>query len=164
MNNKRLFNASVAVFVVLFVLEWLIHGVLLAGIYKETAIVWRPMADEQKLMWLMWLGYLIFAPFFVTIFDKGYERDKPAHEQGMRFGLLVGLAFAPMQALVWYTVLPIPSTLAFYWLVAGIVEFVVLGLTVGWVYGWTPARRATSHRRVTRARHASRTPRPKRRR
>jgi len=123
--------------------------------------VWRPMADEQKLMWLMWLGYAIFAPFFVMIFDKGYERGKPAHEQGMRFGLLVGLAFAPMQALVWYAVLPIPSTLAFAWLVAGIIEFVVLGLTVGWVYGWTGARRATSHKRP---RHAARARRPQRRR
>jgi hypothetical protein len=156
MNNKRLFHASVAVFVVIFVLEWLIHGLLLKGIYQQTAIVWRPWADEQKLMWLMWLGYLIFAPFFTMIFDKGYERDKPAHEQGMRFGLLVGLAFAPMQALVWYVVLPIPSTLAFFWLVAWIIQYVVLGLTVGWVYGWTPARGATSHRRVKRAKRASR--------
>ena len=42
MNNKRWLQASVAVAVVLFVLEFIIHGLLLQGIYQQTTAVWRP--------------------------------------------------------------------------------------------------------------------------
>jgi hypothetical protein len=147
MDNKRWIQASVAAFVVLFVLEFIIHGMMLQGIYQQTALVWRPMEELQKTMWMMWLGYLIFAPFFALIFIKGYEKNKPALDQGIRFGVLVGLALAPMQSLAWYSVLPIPGNLAFYWFLGGMVEFIALGVTVAMVYGRVKARRAKPRKR-----------------
>ncbi len=150
MNNNRCLQASIAAFVVLFALEWVIHGMLLQGVYQQTAAVWRPMAEMQKIMWMMWLGYLIFAPFFTAIFVKGYEKNKPALGQGLRFGVLVGLAFAPMQSLAWYAVLPIPAALAFWWFLAGMVEFIVLGLTVGLIYGRSGAQGAKPRKRKRR--------------
>ena len=134
MNNKRWLQASVAVAVVMFVLEFIIHGVLLQNIYHQTASVWRPEAEFQQLMWMMWLGYLIFAPFFALIYAKGYEPKKPGLGQGLRFGVYMALALAPMQSLAWYVVLPIPGALAFYWLVADAVKFIAFGLTVGIIY------------------------------
>ena len=41
MNNKRWIQASIAVFVGLFVLEFVINGILLQDIYQKTASVWR---------------------------------------------------------------------------------------------------------------------------
>jgi hypothetical protein len=64
MNTKRWLLASVAVLVVIMVLEFVIHGVLLQGVYQQTASVWRTQADMQRLMWIFWMGYLVFAPFF----------------------------------------------------------------------------------------------------
>src|SRR2546422_8451465 len=90
MNTKRWLLASVAVFVVIGVLEFLVHGVLLSGLYKQTASVWRAEAEMRQMMWIFWAGYLVFAPFFTLIYVKGYEKGKPGLGQGFRFGLYVG--------------------------------------------------------------------------
>src|SRR5882762_6188014 len=71
MNTKRWLLASVAVFVVIGVLEFLVHGVLLSGLYKQTASVWRVEAEMRQMMWIFWVGYVVFAPFFTLVYAKG---------------------------------------------------------------------------------------------
>jgi hypothetical protein len=134
MDLKRWATASIAVVVVIGVLEMIIHGVLLAPIYRETAPVWRPMSEMQQLGPLMWLGYAIFAPFFVWIYAKGWEPNKGAPGQGLRFGLMFGTGLSAMSSLVWYSVLPIPAGLAAAWFVAGVVEFVAAGEAAALLY------------------------------
>ncbi len=134
MNEKRWLLASVAVFVVIGVLEFLIHGVLLSGMYKQTASVWRSEAEMQKMMWVFWVGILVFAPFFALIYVKGYEKGKPGLGQGFRYGLYVGAMLCVMNSFGWYVLLPIPLALAFYWFLAILVEFVVAGVAAGLIY------------------------------
>src|SRR5881396_1985607 len=134
MNTKRWLLASVAVFVAIVVLEFLIHGVLLSGLYKQTASVWRPEAEMQQMMWIFWAGYLVFAPFFALIYVKGYEKGKPGLGQGIRCGLYVGAMLSVMQSFGWYAILPIPFVLAFYWFVAILVEYIAAGAAAGLVY------------------------------
>jgi len=134
MNSKRWLLASVAVFVVIMVLEFVIHGVLLQGVYQQTASVWRTQAEMQRLMWIFWAGYLVFAPFFVLIYAKGYEKGKPGLGQGFRFGLYVGAMLSVMHGFGWYVILPIPLGLSFYWFVAILVEFIAAGVAAGLVY------------------------------
>jgi hypothetical protein len=95
MNNKRWVLASLAVVVVVWLLEMLIHGFMLADIYRQTVSVWRPMGDMEKAMPWMWLGYFLFAPFFVLIYAKGFEPKKDPFGQGLRFGLYLGSGFPP---------------------------------------------------------------------
>jgi hypothetical protein len=134
MNAKRWALASLAVFLVLAVLEGVIHGVLLSGLYQQTSSVWRPQSEIQRNMLLMYLGYLIFAPVFVLIYSKGYEPNKDGLMQGVRFGLIAGLLLSASQTLGWYAVLPIPAILAVWWFVAGMVEAVAAGVAVGLLY------------------------------
>ena len=134
MNNKLWIYASIAVFIGFGLLEFIVNGILLQDIYQKYASVWRSESEMQSMMGLMWLGYAIFAVFFTFIYTKGYEPKKPGLEQGLRFGLYVGLAFAPLQSLIWYVVLPIPGTLAFYWFLAGMVEFTAVGALAGLIY------------------------------
>jgi hypothetical protein len=134
MNTKRWLLASVAVFVVMFVVEFIIHGVLLQGLYQQTASLWRPMADMQRLMWIMWVGYLVFALFFTFIYTKGYEKGKPGLGQGFRFGLYVGAMLSVLHGFGWYAILPIPLALSFYWFVAVLVESIAMGIAAGLVY------------------------------
>jgi hypothetical protein len=134
MKTKRFALASAAVFVVFAILEGIIHGVLLADIYQQTSSIWRPENDIQRNMWLMWLGYLIFAPVFVLIYSKGYEANKGGLPQGIRFGLITGMLLSASQSLGWYVVLPIPGVLAFWWFVTGMVETVAAGAAVGVIY------------------------------
>ena len=134
MNNKLWIYASIAVFIGFGLLEFIVNGILLQDIYQKYASVWRSESEMQSMMGLMWLGYAIFAVFFTFIYTKGYEPKKPGLEQGLRFGLYVGLAFAPLQSLIWYVVLPIPGALAFYWFLAGMVEFTAVGALAGLIY------------------------------
>ncbi len=134
MNTKRWLLASVAVFVVIAVLEFLIHGVLLSDVYRQTASVWRPEAEMQKMMWIFWVGMLVFAPFFALIYVKGYEKGKPGLGQGFRYGLYVGIMLSVMHSFGWYVILPIPPALAFYWFVGILVEFIAAGVAAGLVY------------------------------
>jgi hypothetical protein len=134
MNMKRWLYASAAAFVVLAVLEFVVNGVLLAGIYMQTASVWRPEAEMVSLSWLFWLAYLVFAPVFTLIYSQGFESNKQGIGQGLRFGIYVGLLTAIPMNLIWYVVLPIPASLAVYWAIAGMVEMLAMGITVGLIY------------------------------
>jgi hypothetical protein len=134
MNTKRWALASLAAFAVIFILETVIHGVLLTDFYQQTASIWRLETEMQGLMWLMWVGYLIFAPVFVLIYIKGYEANKSGVGQGVRYGLIIGLLLSAPPSLGWYAALPIPGILAFYWFVAGLAESIAAGTAVGLIY------------------------------
>jgi hypothetical protein len=134
MNTKRWLLASVAVLVVVAMLEFLIHGVLLSDLYRQTASVWRSEAEMQKMMWIFWVGMLVFAPFFALIYVKGYEKGKPGLGQGFRYGLYVGVMLSVMHSFGWYVLLPIPLALAFCWFLGILVEFIAAGVAAGLVY------------------------------
>ena len=134
MNTKKWLLASVVVFITIFILEFITHGILLKGLYQQTVSIWRPMAEMQSMMWVMWLGYLIFAPCFVWIYSKGIEVNKDVVGQGFRYGLVFGIGSSAMMSLGWYVVLPIPCTLACAWFVAGVVEFTAAGIVTALVY------------------------------
>ncbi len=134
MNTKRWLMASGAVFVVIAVMEFVINGVLLSDMYQETASVWRTQEEIQRMMWIFWIGYLVFAPFFALIYVKGYEKGKPGLGQGIRCGLYVGAMLSVIHSFGWYVILPIPLALAFYWFLAILAEFIVAGVAAGLVY------------------------------
>ncbi len=134
MNVKRWLLASLAAFVVFGVLEFVIHGVLLDSLYKQTASVWRPEAEIERMMWLFWLSYLIMAPVFAFIYTQGYEAGKSGLAQGLRYGVYMGILLGVAHSLGWYVVLPIPGTLVVYWVISGWIEVVVAGIAVGLVY------------------------------
>ncbi len=134
MNTKRWLLASGAVFVVIAVMEFFINGVLLSDMYQQTASVWRTQEEIQQKMWIFWIGYLVFAPFFALIYVKGYEKGKPGLGQGVRCGLYVGAMLSVIHSFGWYVILPIPLALSFYWFVAILVEFIAAGAAAGLVY------------------------------
>ncbi len=133
MNTKRWALASLAAFVVIFVLEAITNGVILDGLYQQTASVWRPQAEMQRLMWLWWVVQLITALVFTWIYAKGYEVRKSGVGQGLRYGLAMGIIFAA-PSLGWYAVLPIPGVIACGWFVAGLVDGLAAGVAVGLIY------------------------------
>ncbi len=129
--KKQCLIASIAVFIVFFILDFVLHGILLKDIYQQTAAVWRPEAEMQSLMWLMWVGYVIFAPVFVIIYSKGYDPGKAGLGQGIKFGFLIGILISSLSSLTWYAVLPIPAILCIYWFLGGMVQMIVAGAVVG---------------------------------
>ena len=135
---KKLLMAFVAVYVVGQAMNYGIHGVWLAPTYASLASVWRPQAEMESKMWVMFATAAVFSFFFCYVFARGYEGKGLA--EGARYGGVIGLFFVLSQVYESYVNYPIPVSLAHKWFVAGFAYCVVLGLVAAAVY--KPARAA----------------------
>lgn len=131
---KCKYFASFIVFVTLFALDYLLHGMLLKDLYHQTASLWRPEAEMKSMMWYMWLGYLVFSPVFVCIYSKGFEDSKGSIGQGIRYGFWMGILLSVMPNLICYAVMPIPLKLAVSWIVGETIKYTCLGTVLGFAY------------------------------
>lgn len=131
---KRFLGAVFAVAAVIAVIDMILHNVILMDAYKQTMHLWRSEAEMKGLFWLIWAGYPVFALFFVWIFAKGYEKDKPGLGQGLRFGILAGLLVFAATNMMCYAVMPLPAVIPVAWFLGGMVECIAGGLAVGWIY------------------------------
>jgi hypothetical protein len=132
MNPKRLVLAIVAVFIGVFTTDYLIHEVWLKSTYQETLSLWRPEAEIQAHFgWLM-LGQFLAAATFVILYAKGFATMNCVRCACL-FGLFMGL-FKEATTLVTYAVQPFPPSLAVKWFKAGVVQGVLMGVLVFFVY------------------------------
>ena len=136
MNSKRLILAIVAVFVGVFVTDYLIHEVWLKSTYEQTMNLWRPKADMQaRFVWLM-LGQFLAAATFATLWAKGFAGSGRIRRACL-YGLCMGL-FSQATTFITFAVQPFPRDLAVKWVVAGLAQGVLMGLLVSFVYNPKP--------------------------
>jgi hypothetical protein len=128
MNPKRLILAVVVVFVGYWLTSFLIHGLWLNSIYKDTMSLWRSEAEMQRHMGWMFLGQLLWSVAFVLIWSKGIPAVNSLGRSCL-YGLVMGL-FSQANSLIMYTVQPLPGHLVAKWVVAGLVQGVLLGALV----------------------------------
>jgi hypothetical protein len=131
---KRFLGAVAAVAAVIAVIDMVLHSVILMDAYKQTMHLWRPESEMKGLFWLIWLGYLVFAVFFVWTFAKGYEKEKPGLGQGLRFGILAGFLVFAACNMMCYAVMPLPAAIPVTWFLGGMVECVAGGIVAGLIY------------------------------
>ena len=130
MNTKKFLLASLAVFVTLQILDYVIHSLILGSTYDSIQEIFRPdMADK---MWVMMLMSAIFSLLFVFIFTKGYE-NKGVME-GIKFGLLIGLIVHFVGSFNQYVVYPVPYGLTWKWIIYGLIELMTAGAVVALIY------------------------------
>jgi hypothetical protein len=134
MNTKKLLTATVVVFVLQFVFEYVIHNMILKSTYASLSHLWRTPEQMKQLCWIMMAGYVVFAPAFSWIYAKGYEKGKDGFGQGLRYGITMGLILAVFPSMVWFVVLPIPANLAYQWASFGLTMYTVIGVVVGLIY------------------------------
>lgn len=132
MNIKKWIIASVVIFVLDQILSYIVHGVLLSGMYEATANLWRPMEEMNSMMWMNWLSGLLWVFIFVYIFAKGYEGK--GKMEGLRFGLLIGVFFGVSMSVGMYATQPIPGSLAFSWFVSSVVLTALYGYLAALLY------------------------------
>lgn len=132
MNIKKWVITSLVVFVASWIMDFIIHMVILQGAYEATSHIWRPEAEMTSMMWWMWLSGLIWCFLFVYIFAKGYEGR--GIMEGVRFGLIIGLFFMLTMSLGNYVTLPIPFSLALYWFIFGLIEITIMGVITSLLY------------------------------
>ncbi len=126
---KQTIWAVIVVFIVLSILDFLIHGVFLKSTYQETANLWRP--EDEMNMPLMSIVTLIFSICFVTIYS--YLIEPKSLSSGIKYGLIFGVATGVSMGFGSYCYMPIPLSLAFSWFIASLVERSLAGIIVGFM-------------------------------
>ena len=123
---KKLMVGTIVVFVFVFIFDWVFHGMLLKGMYQQTADLWRPESDMKKYMVWMLLSQLLFALFMCINFARAHECKGIAG--GVQFGLAIGGILAAMN-IGMYAYLPLPSlALPLIWTIAGFAQTIGIGV------------------------------------
>lgn len=131
MSTKKMFIAVISVFILLQVTSFIIHGLLLAKTYEGLAAVFRPMEEMNALMWRMWIADVVWAYFFVFIFNKGFQNKGLI--EGVRYGIYISLFMSFVAAVAQNAVYPVPYTLALQWFIYGTIQNVILGVVVAFL-------------------------------
>lgn len=124
---KRATMASFSVFVCWAILDFVIHGLLLAPSYAETAELWRPQAEMK--LGLIYLVNFVSATFFVAVYALLVRPTQLV--TGLKFGLLTGTGGGISAGFGSYAVMPISLGLAVGWSLEFLVEATLAGLIVG---------------------------------
>jgi len=130
MNGKRFILASIVVFVVYEITNWIVHSLILSGVYQRLQSLWRP--DMMDKMWIMYVTAFIFSFLFVYIFTKGYEGKGVA--EGFRYGLYIGLLMNIVGMFNQYAVYPVPLSLTIQWFIYGMIQFIIIGIVTALIY------------------------------
>ncbi|MDO8494079.1 MAG: hypothetical protein Q7S68_01920 [Deltaproteobacteria bacterium] len=117
-----------------FGMDFFFHHKCLGDQYAATAHLWRPMEEVKPLMWLAYVGYLLFGCVFYCIYGFGHESGKSGWKQGIRYGIMVGLLVWGIGNLIMVPFAPYPSKLVWSWFIIGMFEYAVLGLLTGLFY------------------------------
>ena len=134
MNLKKWATATVGGFVSLSATGFLIHHVWLGEFYKAHAAWWRPAAQMESMMPLMFASHLVLAALLTVVYAKGYEPGKGGAGQGFRFGIVVGLLLTLPNCLMHYVIYPYPMSLIVNWLIGGLAEIALAGTVIGALY------------------------------
>jgi hypothetical protein len=126
---KRQLLAVLAVFVVWSVMDFVIHGIILASAYAATPQLWRPMAEMK--MGVMYATVLIAAIAFVGIY--AWFITNKSVKTAVLYGLVFGIGTGMSMGYGSYSVMPLPYPLAFGWFLGSVAEAVVAGWITGMI-------------------------------
>lgn len=121
--TKAMIVGGLLTFIFVFLYEFLVHGVLMKGLYEATSSVWRP--EEEANMPIMFLSQLLFS-LAVAFFYPIVGPDKDC-KKGIPFGFGLGLVMA-MPQLASFNYLPIPMSISLLWMLITFVK--ALGASV----------------------------------
>ena len=120
---KKFLLAFIAVYVAYFVLDYILHGLILKGTYQEYKDLWRP--DMMSKMWIMFLTYAVSAFCFVYIYFKLISPKST--KNAIIYGLIIGIFSGTGMGYGSYCMFPIPYFLAAAWFWGCIVEMTIIG-------------------------------------
>lgn len=131
---KKIVTSTLVVFVLFLIMDYVLHSILLSGLYAETAHLWRSAESLRGLTWIIPVVDAALAFLLVWLFAKGWETGKPWLGQGIRFGLVLGLFFSLPMGFSMYSIMPVPFILGLGWFVGALVEVVVASVVTAWIF------------------------------
>jgi len=131
--NKRFFIAWLVVFIVWFVGDFVVHGVLLHADYASLANLFRREEEAQNFFPFMILAHLLMSGALVWIYARGVEA-KPWLGQGIRYGVAIALLTAVPLNLIYYVVQPMPGATVAKQIVFETILMLILGAVAAFMY------------------------------
>jgi uncharacterized membrane protein len=128
---KKILIGALVVFVILEVMDIIVHGVVLGSAYATMQNVWRP--DMMQKMWILHIVKIVVAFMFAFIFSKGYEGK--GLMEGARYGFYIGLMLSMGYAFGSYASFRIPYQIALQWFIYAVLEYIIAGIGVALVFG-----------------------------
>lgn len=132
-NWQKWLIATIAVFVGVFILDFIIHQQLLGDLYKENYRLFTSMKVMESRMSYMIASQVLFAAFFTFLYTQGYS-GKGSIAEGLRYGLYLGLLIHVPKSVGSYVWSLYPMDLLQAWAVTGVVASIILGGIVGALY------------------------------
>ena len=133
MNYGRLALAAIAAWVVDAVYGFLVYGTVLSSEFGRYPGVYRPNEVGPSYLPILFVGILLAMFVAAYVYAKGYEGGSGIQE-GMRFGVLMGLLVVGYSGIVNYAILNIGRRLAGSVAIANLVEWTIAGIVIGAVY------------------------------
>jgi len=127
--NKKVWIGLIAIFIVLEILNIIIHGVILKNAWASVQGIRPDMASK---MWLFHVVNVFNAFFFTFIFSKGYE--KKGIWEGVRYGFYIGVWMSVIAVLSTDAMIKLGRSLAIQWLIYGIIEYIIAGIVLAMVF------------------------------
>ena len=137
MNYARLAAAAAAAWIVDGLYGFVVYGNLMADEFALYPGVFRPLEAMNAKMPFLFAGLLLAMLVAAYIYAKGYEGGA-GFPEGARFGAFIGLFVAGL-TVGNYAVFNIGSRLAGAMILAGLVEWTIVGIVIGLVYRPAPS-------------------------
>ncbi len=132
MNVGRYIIASIVVAIAVLVTDWILNGLILAGAYEMCAAAFETPEHIASWNWLVYVNALVFG------FLLGYVYVRMAKtyaiQEGLGFGLLIGLLIKVPQFCICVVYCPYVKAIDIGWLIGGIVQFLIFGFLLAILY------------------------------
>lgn len=133
MNPKRILAALVLAFIAISATDYLIHEVWLKSIYAADAgKLWRAEADMQKHMSGIFIGQFLVAVAMTMLWAR-IAMGGAGIQCAIALGFFLGLFYSG-GAVITNAVQPLPEGLMTKWIIAGLVQNILVAVILFFVY------------------------------
>ena len=132
MNWKKFWISTLAVFGMIWITDFVIHGMLLKPLYEASANLWRSPEEMQRFLGYLVVGEFGAGLFLVWIFAHGYKGS--GWLEGVRYGLLIG-GYCAASMLIMYAIAPYSPQLVLSWIGVCFLQSILAGILTSLIYG-----------------------------
>jgi hypothetical protein len=124
---KKLLLSGLAILIAWTVIDLILHRLLLRAMYEENTTLWRPF-DQMNVVLIYIVTFTLIAIFIVAYWLLVKPKSLGS---GVLLGGLIGLALGISAGFGTYIHMPISLSLAWSWLIAGLLKGIAAGGIVG---------------------------------
>lgn len=133
MNPKRILIALLAAFVTIAITDMLIHGFWLKSTYAAgVGTLWRSEADMQAHTSALFLGQFLTAIAFTMLWAR-ITLGGAGIQCAVALGFFLGLFYSG-GVVIQGAVSPLPDGLVMKWIISGMLQSVLVGVVLFFVY------------------------------